>query len=218
MFDKINTEVFLIIVIAVVIFLILNYSGASNVKKIPAEDSEIPVTENFMEDSELAPAPASSMPASEPEVVSMLANDTENNLADFYDDNLKGSGNDFNVTGNYDRAAKTNYNDEYTLGVELNDPEFKALGAIPDTNKLISDDLLPKKKEDWFETPGVGTTVEDANLLADAIFRGGVNTLSNANKNPSLDIRGDIPIPKISTGPWNQSSYEAGNKTQGLCI
>lgn len=215
--DNINKDVVLIIAIVVVVFLILNYSNGGQ-KKVSETD---PVTENFMSEDFFAPGSASAMPDSpelvQERVIKMAVADTEDNLGDFYEDNLKGSG-DYEVTGDNSKAPSSNYDNNYDLGVNLADPQFKALGAVPDSNKMISDDLLPKKKEDWFETPNVGTNVEDANLLADALFRGGVNTLSNVNKNPSLDLRGDIPVAKINVGAFNQSSYMPGSKTQGLCV
>ena len=213
-FKYINKDTALVIAIVVVIFLIIQCNNGQ--KKVANVLDE--VTENFMSEDVLAP---SSMPEEDlvqQEVVKMEPANTEDNLGDFYEDNLKGGDDEYEVTGDDRRAPRSNYDDEYGLGVDLNDPQFKALGAVPDTNKLISDDLLPKKKEDWFEAPDVGTNVEDANLMADALFRGGVNTLSNVNKNPSLDIRGDIPVPKINVGAFNQSSYNPGSKTQGLCL
>lgn len=211
-FDNINKDIVLIIAIVGVVFLILHYTNNQKKVAAPAPDA---TTENFM--SEEAPGSMPEEDLVQQEVVKMEPANTEDNLGDFYEDNLKGDG-DYEVKGDDSRAPKSNYDGNYTLGVDLNDPQFKALGAVPDTNKLISDDLLPKKKEDWFEAPDVGTNVEDANLMADALFRGGVNTLSNVNKNPSLDIRGDVPVPKINVGAFNQSSYNPGSKTQGLCL
>ena len=212
--DNINKDVILIIAIVVVVFLILNYSNGSQ-KKVEVE----PTTENFMSEDVFAPASAleESPELVQERVIKDQPADTEDNLGDFYEDNLKGSG-DYEVTGDNSKAPLSNYDGNYDLGVDLADPQFKALGAVPDSNKMISDDLLPKKKEDWFETPNVGTNVEDANLMADALFRGGVNTLSNINKNPCLDIRGDIAVPKINVGAFNGSSYMPGSKTQGLCV
>lgn len=216
--NNINKDVILIVAIVVVVFLILNYSNGSE-KKVREQVN----ADTFMNEDIFGPnsAPASEFEESaelvQQRVIPNPVADTEDNLGDFYEDNLKGSG-DYEVMGNDMNSQPSNYNDDYGLGVNLDDPQFKALGAVPDTNKMISDDLLPKKKEDWFETPNVGTNVEDANLMADALFRGGVNTLSNVNKNPCLDIRGDISVPKINVGAFNGSSYMPGSKTQGLCV
>jgi len=210
-FNSINKDVVLIIAIVGVVFLILHYTNSQK-QVTRAYDA---TTENFM--SEEAPGSMFEEDLVQQEVVTMEPATTEGNLADFYDDNLKGDG-DYEITGDNSRAPRANYDDDYGLGVNLDDAQFKSLGAVPDTNKLISDDLLPKKKEDWFEAPDVGTNVDDANLMADAVFRGGVNSISNVNKNPSLDIRGDVPVPKINVGAFNQSSYNPGSKTQGLCL
>jgi hypothetical protein len=222
--NNINKEVLLIVAIAVVIYLILNYTNKGNKSSLPeAIDSEIPMTENFMDDDEVdAPVP---MSAAEFEqiiqkkpVVSINEEVAEeSNLADFYNDNLKGVDKEYNVSSNDTSLPTNNINSGYTLGVNMNDPELKKLGAVPDTNRLISDDLLPKKSEDWFETPNTGTTVEDANLLADAMFRGGINTVGNTNKNANYDMyRENIPNPKIVVSPWNNSSYDPA-PSGGVC-
>ena len=55
-------------------------------------------------------------------------------------------------------------------------------------NKRKKFEILPKKNESWFETPSVGTKIDDANLLADALFKVGVDTVGSTRKNPSYDI------------------------------
>jgi len=103
------------------------------------------------------------------------------------------------------------------LGVNQNDGEFKELNNVPNDQKLISDDLLPKDSKDWFETPTVGIAIEEANLLANPEFLIGVNTVGSTRKNANLDIRGNIPNPKITVSPWNNSSYDPDNNMEGLC-
>lgn len=133
----------------------------------------------------------------------------ERSLADFYNDNLRGlNQSDPHVEGINDRLPGDNYGSSYTLGVNLDEKEAKDLGVIHRTNTLTSDDLLPKEKKDWFDTPNVGISVKDANLLADASFRIGADTQGNYRKGMTTDPRGPIPVPKVTVGPWNQSSRD----------
>jgi hypothetical protein len=107
----------------------------------------------------------------------------------------------------------------YSLGVDSKDPNLKKYmsQAPPEKTQIISDDLLPQQNEDWFETPLIGTKVDDANLLADAIFKVGVDTVGQTRKNPSYDIRGTIANPKFAISPWNNSSWEPDNNLKPLC-
>ena len=219
--DKISKEAILIVAIAVVIYLILNYSGKIT-SVAPVDPVDSAAAENFTEDDLFnAPAPLTEDEAEAEIVIQPAFKEdevaVEETLADFYNDNLKGTNASYTVSGNTDGLPADNYDGNYTLGVNVDDADFKNLGGVPDTNKMISDDLLPKKSEDWFETPSVGTNVEDANLLADALFRGGINTVGTTNKNASYDLRGNIPNPKIVVSPWNNSSYDPDNNIQGLC-
>jgi hypothetical protein len=107
----------------------------------------------------------------------------------------------------------------YNLGVDTLDPNLKKYmaQAPPEKTQIISDDLLPQQNEDWFETPLIGTKVDDANLLADAIFKVGVDTVGQTRKNPAYDIRGTIANPKFAISPWNNSSWEPDNNLKSLC-
>jgi len=135
-------------------------------------------------------------------------------LADYYTDNLRGDNTKLN--GINDELPDDNYNTGYTLGVKLDATEAKDLGVVHQTNKLTSDDLLPKEKKDWFDTPNVGVKVDDANLLADATFRIGLDTQGNYRKGMTTDPRGPIPVPKINICPWNQSSRDP-DQSLGFC-
>jgi hypothetical protein len=144
---------------------------------------------------------------------------TIDSLSSLYSSNLKGTPTDF--TSNSTATSFTaDYGQGYSLGVDTNDPRLSKFTsqAPPQKVPLISDDLLPKKSEDWFETPNVGTKIDDANLLADAIFKVGVDTVGSTRKNPSYDLRGNIPNPKFAVSPWNNSSYEPDNNLKSWCI
>jgi hypothetical protein len=101
----------------------------------------------------------------------------------------------------------------FLLGVNIRDPQNSKFSAQapPEKPKLLSKDLLPAPisgPNKWFETPEVGVKVEDANLLADAITKVGVDTVGSTRKNPSYDLRGNMPCPKFVVSPWQNSSYE----------
>jgi hypothetical protein len=50
------------------------------------------------------------------------------------------------------------------------------------------------------------------------MFRGGINTTGNTNKNASYDMyRENIPNPKIVISPWNNSSYDPA-PSNGVCV
>lgn len=216
-----DNKFLLILAIAVIIFLILNCNtkpASVQRKALDVQDSEIPMSEHFVDE----PAPSNVEQVNESLVPKLsIVNDGEINadedLASFYEENLKGLDQEYEVKGNPESNLTDNYNQEYTLGVDVNDKSYKTLGGATDTNKLISDDLLPKKSEDWFENPTVGNNVEDANLLADATFRGGINSTHSTRKGMNLDIRGNIPNPKINVSPWGQSSREPSSGV-GLCV
>ena len=108
----------------------------------------------------------------------------------------------------YGDAKNTNY----TLDVKDNPMDVKT-----NQDKLSSSDLLPGKSEQkWFENPDVGIKIEDANLLADAIQKVGVDTVGQTKKNPSYDIRGTVPCPKFQISPWNNSTTEPDYNLKSL--
>lgn len=219
-----DNDLLIILAIAVIIFLILNCSAkksapvATTTESVPVEQFE--ETEELLEPSQndIAEQVEQQMTAPATPVVSAPAAATQpSTFDDFYNDDLKGGDREYDVQFNSNNTLAADYNQGYTLGVNMNDPEFKSLNNVPNDNQMISDDLLPKKSEDWFETPSVGVEIEDANLLADALFRSGVNTVGSTRKNANYDIRGNIPNPKIVVSPWNNSSYDPDNNLDGLC-
>jgi hypothetical protein len=81
------------------------------------------------------------------------------------------------------------------------------------------DKMLPQEIEnDWFDTEPLQTTkkVKSASLIHPKVHMG-VNTVGSSLKNGSLDIRGDIPNPKINISPWNNSTIEPDTNIRGLC-
>mgnify|MGYP003385910659 FL=1 len=210
-----DNNLLLIFPIAVVIFLILNFNTKKEETAAPAEHFEESepvkpvqnIVSQVMDQVMQKPVP--------------VANDEpvqRDELSGFYEDNLKGEGKEYSIKSNSLQPAHlAGYDEGYTLGVNQNDGEFKELNNVPNDQKLISDDLLPKDSKDWFETPTVGIAIEEANLLANPEFLIGVNTVGSTRKNANLDIRGNIPNPKITVSPWNNSSYDPDNNMEGLC-
>jgi len=184
--------------------------------------------DNQYEDFQQAPAPVTNqittvLTSSQPVVAgpvpspSMTPSDALNAL---YNSNLKGSPSPAGFASNATSRSGADFGQGFNLGINSNDPALAKFTsqAPPQKVPLISDDLLPKKSENWFETPSVGTKIDDANLLADAIFKTGVDTIGSTRKNPSYDMRGNIPNPKFPVSPWNNSSYEPDNNLRGLCL
>lgn len=81
--------------------------------------------------------------------------------------------------------------------------------------EITPDDLLPKTEEvkqfeDQFPT-GKGDIKGKNFLIASHNF--GVNTVGSTHKNPNLQLRSDPQIPRVETGPWNQSTIEPSDLT-----
>lgn len=73
---------------------------------------------------------------------------------------------------------------------------------------IVPMDLLPNNDAAAvFAAENPTGNVQDVNYLT-AGFNIGIDSRGGTMKNPSLDIRGDIPIPKAYVGPWGQSTYE----------
>lgn len=235
----IDNNLILLIAIGIVVFLIMNLNTNKSEKKhyrSPksynddfTESEEIGGYEGF----EQAPTPAltltptiqavqTAVTSGQPGVVANPAPaPISSQLPDLYNSNLKGSPSPAGFVSNTTNVGyAADYGQGYNLGINSADPALaKFLSqAPPQKTPLISDDLLPKKSENWFETPSVGTRIDDANLLADAIFKTGVDTIGSTRKNPSYDLRGNIANPKFPVSPWNNSSYEPDNNLRGLCI
>jgi len=233
----IDNNLLLIIAIGVVIFLIINLNSKKTEKSVdhfnnnieefqnpsPTSMYNFPVTNAPVPDQTVINNILSNIPNSStnqsktipaPSSAPSPVPDTLNNQ---YSSNLQGSPGNFN--SNTTTLYAADYGQGYNLGVNNSDPALAKFTnqTPPQKSPLISDDLLPKKNENWFETPSVGTKVDDANLLADAVYKVGVDTVGSTRKNPSYDLRGNVPNPKFPVSPWNNSSYEPDNNLKGLC-
>jgi hypothetical protein len=88
--------------------------------------------------------------------------------------------------------------------------DFSGTSNNPNT-KYNSDNYLPQETNNtWFETDFSNAKYDAKNnkLINTDKFAIGINTVGQSLKNPSYDIRGTIPCPKITVSPWNQSTIE----------
>lgn len=81
-------------------------------------------------------------------------------------------------------------------------------------------DFLPKEINDkWFDTDfsQAKANINDDKLINTERYVIGINTVGQSLKNASYDIRGSIPNPKYSIGPWNNSTIEPDYNLKPLC-
>ena len=102
------------------------------------------------------------------------------------------------------------------LGTDTNAIDFNKNNV----DKYDSKDYLPKEiNDEWFETDFTGAkyNINDDNLINTERYVIGINTVGQANKNASYDLRGTIPNPKFTVSPWNNSTYEPDHNLRPLC-
>jgi hypothetical protein len=73
---------------------------------------------------------------------------------------------------------------------------------------LTASDLLPKEGAFADSNPSPQGTLSNRNLF-EAGHHAGLNTQLSSLRNANRQLRSDPLIPRISVGPWSQSSYEA---------
>jgi hypothetical protein len=81
-------------------------------------------------------------------------------------------------------------------------------------------DFLPKEvNTEWFQTDisNAQNEVDQGTLIDIAKFCQGVDTVGQSMKNPSYDIRGNIPCPKIVVSPFMNSSYDPDTNLRSWC-
>jgi len=99
-------------------------------------------------------------------------------------------------------------NNNYTLGVDQN------LANPSGREMQTSAELRPQQMNDgWFKSPydrDSQLTIENGNLLASATAQAkiGIDTIGQSLRNASYDIRGNVAIPKMDIGPFNNSTIE----------
>jgi hypothetical protein len=107
---------------------------------------------------------------------------------------------------NLDNASLNYYSNQ--MADSLNQKNFSA------------NDFLPQEiNTDWFNTDitKAQNEIDQSTLIDVARFCQGVDTIGQSLKNPSYDIRGNIPNPKITVSPFLNSSYDPDTNIKSWC-
>lgn len=127
-----------------------------------------------------------------------------------------------NVKEAFYEEKKTNKNVNDVVPAEPNEvSDYRAVDfkgqKLPNDcfpkDRLTADDLLPKDAANtkWAQVNPAGQgDVKDQNYLS-AGYMIGINTVGSSLKNPNLQIRSEPVIPKVSVGPFLNSTYEASD-------
>ena len=88
-----------------------------------------------------------------------------------------------------------------------------------DTTKLESSEFLPQElNQSWFDKDFNQVKEIDQDTLIDVSqYSSGMDTVGQTLKNPSYDIRGNIPNPKNIISPFLNSSIEPDNNIKSWC-
>ena len=122
---------------------------------------------------------------------------------EYFAESASSEQNDRNVTSKPD-TTRPIMNNEFESKLTTMDPN-----KIPEKKeqKLNAADYLPKKSDkEWFKDTDIVKLDDSALLKAKPTTFIGVDTVSTSLRNPSLDLRGDIPNPKKVVSPWNNTT------------
>lgn len=88
-----------------------------------------------------------------------------------------------------------------------------------DSSKLKSSEFLPQElNQNWFDKDFNKVKEIDQDTLIDVSqYSSGMDTVGQTLKNPSYDIRGNIPNPKNIISPFLNSSIEPDNNIKSWC-
>ena len=87
-------------------------------------------------------------------------------------------------------------------------------------NNFNVKDFLPQEiNAEWFQTDlsSATETLDAAALIDISKYCSGVDTVGQSLKNPSYDIRGNIPNPKMVVSPFLNSSYDPDTNIKPWC-
>jgi len=127
---------------------------------------------------------------------------------------------------NYNANQASDFKNEMSkMGISKNDNEpinyyDKQMQDNLSTKSFNAKDFLPQEiNEDWFNTDltKAQNEIDQSTLIDISKFCQGVDTVGQSLKNPSYDIRGNIPNPKIAVSPWQNSSYEPDTNLRSWC-
>jgi hypothetical protein len=129
-----------------------------------------------------------------------------------------------NDYGKYASYPEKKHSASFNSDNSDSDKEFvykknKFIRKTPDDIKDLfnPDKLLPQEVENWFDLPLEKTKKIKGCHLIQPGAHFGVNTINTSNKNPSHDIRGDIPNPKLGASMWNNSTIDRNRDPNGIC-
>lgn len=112
-------------------------------------------------------------------------------------------------------------NDAFTGNDETNGNLAEYSGAghkkVSPSDLFKVDKLLPQEvHSDWFEVMPEPIKVKNRHLI-NVTRPVGINTIGSSLKNPSYDLRGNVPCPKFVVSPFLNSSYEPDLNIKSFC-
>ena len=110
--------------------------------------------------------------------------------------------------GNNILASESTFNEDYKA-VDYSTQKVFPNECYP-RDKLTAEDLLPKDAANskWAEVNPAGQgDVSNGNFLSAGVHIG-IDTQGQSLRNANQQIRSEPPNPKITVGPWNQSTIE----------
>ena len=108
-------------------------------------------------------------------------------------------------------SAFENVDTQQYLAVDYNPEANKKPQPDPfPKGRVTTDDLLPKDAANtlWSQVNPAGQGDLQNVSLINAGFNFGVDTQGQTLKNPNLQLRSEFPNPRVSVGPWMQSTIE----------
>lgn len=142
--------------------------------------------------------------------------DKSNDLSSFYTN----PSDHINVADPMKLASATATNNMGQHDAEVNDFYSNRLQSDMSQTDFDVNDFLPQDiNNSWFQTDvnNAKNNVDQAALIDVAKFCQGVDTIGQTLKNPSYDIRGNIPNPKIVVSPFLNSSYDPDTNIKSWC-
>ena len=94
-----------------------------------------------------------------------------------------------------------------------------AAGSSASGKEMNASEFLPQEVNvNWFDKDFNTISQVDTNMLIDVSqYANGVDTVGQSLKNPSYDIRGNIPNPKSVISPFLNSSIEPDTNIKSWC-
>lgn len=102
---------------------------------------------------------------------------------------------------------------------QYKDKVLSSFSNVSAKNELNATEFLPQELNvSWFDKDfNQIKEVDTDNLIDISQYAGGVDTVGQSLKNPSYDIRGNIPNPKSVISPFLNSSIEPDTNIKSWC-